>query len=110
MGEEWTSRSDSSGDIPAIELIRRSAEVRRIHPAQGYLDGKLYYGYPAPGESLFMSSQRKVLKARDLPEGVMPEDRGLNLCRFSKDGIPAFTSGTDVAGYQLLRDLEAFLR
>jgi Protein of unknown function (DUF3631) len=84
--------------------------VRRIHPAQAYLDGKLYYGYPAQEELLFISSQRKVMKARDLPAGAMPEDGGFNLCRFSKDGILAFTSGTDVAGYQLLRDLEAFFR
>jgi hypothetical protein len=94
----------------ARELLEALTDVQRLHPAQAWANGALYYGCPVHLALVFVVSGRQLLTDDELPSGIAVARAGFNLCRFSREGILAYLGGATVLGYGLLHDLQAFFR
>ncbi len=92
----------------ARELLDQMGATRALRLAQDYQDGKLWYGVIAGEDKLLLNSKPELLTLDKTPDGFTIKDGGFDLCRFSKDGIVRFLSGTREAGSELLTDLQAF--
>jgi len=92
----------------AMKLLERIEQVRLIRPAQDFIDGIFLFGVPVGDDVAFITSERKAVLATDLPKEARLDNRGFDLCRFSKEGISRFLGGATVAGHELLRKLERF--
>jgi Domain of unknown function (DUF3854) len=108
----WRERSGRNGHptVTSEKLLDQMTAMRKLHPAQDYFDGVLYTGVPVDGYTVLLTSKRQALQAHELPEGLNIDDRGFDLCRFSKEGVLAYLSGTEVAGYDLVARLEKYFR
>ena len=110
--KEWRAQSGRNGHptVASEKLIAQITVTRRLHPAQDYVDNILYVGIPVDGYIVFLTSNRQALQSHELPDGLVVEDRGFDLCRFSKERVLAYLSGAEVAGYDLVRTLEQYFK
>ena len=92
----------------ALALLEHFEQVRRVHPAQDFIEGVLAYGIPIADSLLFVTSERKLLRVDELPDNLSVHNRGFDLCRFSREGVVAFLSGATVSGHHLLMELREF--
>lgn len=106
--KEWTGRREAEPVPDAVTVLERIGQPRFIHPAQDFVNGALSFGIPAGNQLLFVTSERKLFKAAQLPDGVQVDHRGFDLCRFSRGGIMRFLAGERITGPTLLRELTAF--
>ncbi len=90
----------------ALQLLERMGHERRLHPAQDFVGGTLFYGIPIEDDLLLVTSRRMLTRADQLPEELRVDNRKFDVCRFSKEGVQRFLGGAIVAGYTLLRMLE----
>ena len=107
----WSQREQN--DAPpadAIKLIEGMEQTRLLHPAQEFVEGVLTFGVPVGDEVVLITSGRKIVNARELPKGVGLDNRGFDLCRFSKEGILEWQSGATRYGPELVAALEGFFR
>ncbi len=108
---EWRKRKEQEGKPPpadAMKLLERIESVRLIHPAQEFIDGIFLFGVPTGDDVLLVTSERKAVSSSELPKGARLDNRGFDLCRFSKEGIIHFLSGATEGGHELLSRLERF--
>lgn len=62
---------DTAGSAAsALELLERTDAVRTLHPAQDVAEGTLWYGVPAEGELVLITSRREAHRADQLPAGL----------------------------------------
>ena len=54
----------------ALELLEHANPVRTLHPAQDVIDGTLWYGVPADGALVSITSKREAHRADQLPAGI----------------------------------------
>jgi Domain of unknown function (DUF3854) len=108
----WRAQSGRDGHptVASEKLIAQITVMRKLHPAQDYVDSVLYIGIPVDGYTVFLTSNRQALQSHELPDGLVVEDRGFDLCRFSKERVLAYLSGAEVAGYDLVRTLEQYFK
>jgi hypothetical protein len=66
----WTKRRDGGQQASALELLRRVETVRRLHPAQDFADGVLYYGLPAGEKLVVITSERETFTSEGVPDGL----------------------------------------
>ncbi len=92
----------------AMKLLERIESVRPIRPAQDFMNGILLFGVPVDDDVVLITSERRAVLAAELPKGTRLDNRGFDLCRFSREGIGQFLSGVMVAGHELLGRLERF--
>ncbi|MBI3988861.1 MAG: DUF3631 domain-containing protein, partial [candidate division NC10 bacterium] len=69
-----------------------------------------FYGVLAGDDLLLVTSERKLIQADELPDGLTLDNRGFDLCRFSREDILAFLSGASIEGHAVLRTLETYFR
>jgi hypothetical protein len=108
--EDLAAMTPPPAQKDARELLEACTDVQRIHPAQAWAHGTLYYGCPVQLTLLIVASGRQLLKVDELPNGLVVARTGFNLCRFSRDGILAYLDGAAAYGDRLLHDLQAFFR
>ena len=106
----WVREKAVEPASDAMRLLEGVTQIRWLRPAQDFADGVLYVGLRAGEHIIFVMSDRKVLRGDQLPHGIRPDDRGFDLCRFSKEGVVGFLGGASVATHSLLKQLEAFFR
>jgi hypothetical protein len=69
--DETTSDEPRIDDTKtAVELLECSRTVRTLHPAQDVADGTLWYGVPADGALVSITSKREAHRADQLPAGL----------------------------------------
>jgi hypothetical protein len=110
--KRWRAQSGRNGHttVASEELLAQMTTTRTLHPAQDYVDGVLYIGVPVDDYTVLLTSNRQALQAHELPAGLRIDDRGFDLCRFSKEGVLAYMAGAEVIGYDLVERLEQYFK
>jgi hypothetical protein len=104
--KEWVKEKASPKPaIDATKLLDNIQTVEHIRPAQDWVNGLLWFGIPAHEDVLLVNSERKIIRADELPDGLKIDNRGFNLCRFSKEGVNRFLDGESVNGKALAAEL-----
>jgi len=96
--------------VGALAILERESRVNRLHPAQDFIDGVLWYGVPAGEQLLFLTSGRKLLKFGELPEHLRAVGTGYSLRRISNEAVKHYLDGGSVPGHLLIEKLSRFLR
>ena len=106
---EWIKGKQISEQPPEAEkLLESMAQFQRLHPAQDYVNGVLWYGVPVDDNVVLINSDRQLITEDQLPQGLKLDNRGFDLCRFSKEGINAFRAGDTVDGMRLASELRDY--
>jgi hypothetical protein len=110
--KEWVVKNKQDLEPPqrAMQLLESIRQTNRIHPAQDFVGGLFWYGIPIDGRVVLVNSERKLLKAEELPDNLVLDNRGLDLCRFSKEGITRFLSGETQSGQKLVGELSEYFQ
>lgn len=90
-------------------LLAAMTDTATLRPAQDYVQGTFYMGVLSQQTLLLLTSKREALQAHEVG-GLVIDDRGFDLCRFSKDGVRAYLDGVEVRGPDLLCRLQEFFR
>src|SRR5207245_2398809 len=108
----WREQNGRNGHptVASEKLLAQMTVTHKLHPAQDYIDDVLYIGVPVDDYTVLLTSNRQALQAHELPEGLAIDDRGFDVCRFSKAGVLAYLSGANVAGYDLVVRLEQYFK
>ena len=107
--KEWVKNKQHPEPPPeAMKLLESIKQTSHIHPAQDFVGGLLWYGIPIDGRVVLVNSERKLLKAEELADNLVLDNRGFDLCRFSKEGITRFLSGETQSGKALIQELRNY--
>jgi hypothetical protein len=107
--KEWVKKKQDFEPHPeAIQLLEGIKQTSRIHPAQDFVGGLLWYGIPINGCVVLVNSERKLLREEELADNLVLDNRGFDLCRFSKEGITQFLSGKIESGKALIQELRNY--
>ena len=80
-------------DLSAVDLLRREASLRRLHPAQDVIDGVLWYGRPVEGRLVLLNSARQALRADQLPAGLAVRHQDPGPSSLGRDAAMAWAMG-----------------
>ncbi|MFX0200328.1 MAG: primase C-terminal domain-containing protein [Candidatus Hodarchaeota archaeon] len=94
----------------ALKILEGHGSTETLHPAQDFKLGLLWYGIPVDGKVLLVNSSRQLIRIDKLPDGLVLNNKGFNLCRFSKDGIMRFLGGAVVPGDTLATGLVEYFK
>ena len=107
--KEWVkNKRELEPPQEAIQLLEGIKKISHIRPAQDFVGALLWYGIPIDGRVILVNSERKLLKAEELPDNLVLDNRGFDLYRFSKEGIMRFLSGETQSGKSLVKELRTY--
>ena len=97
-------------DLSAVDLLRREASLRRMHPAQDVIDGVLWYGRPVEGPLVLVNSTRQALRADQLPAGLAVRHQDPGPSSFGRDAAMRWlTAGAEGSVAAAVDGVAAFL-
>lgn len=78
-------------------------EIREIHPAQDFIDQKLYYGVQVKGKNYLISSKRQIIPFEELSKfGLKPYHNKVNSNSFPIRNLQQFFNGELENDYSIL--------
>lgn len=108
--KQWSKAREARTEPPAdaLKLLEKIERRRLLYPAQDFEGGVFHFGLPADDDVLLVTSDRTLIRAEQLPDGARMDNRGFDLCRFSKDGITRFLGGANIDTPTALSGLRQF--
>ncbi|MBL8993707.1 MAG: hypothetical protein JNM63_10225, partial [Spirochaetia bacterium] len=100
---------ETLGREDLIEILESAIDEKRIHPAQDFIDGQLYFGVKIKGVDYVVRSDREICKLSDLHEthGIAPTQTFVGTNHFSTKGIAKFLRGDGhVGSHELFRRIK----